>query len=346
MIRGLPKGVFDAYALAHQLNGKGGLLPRFAMGVGAIFMIQRVRPADTCLAASTLAEVTDPALLGQMLSLIAVQRLKAVPIGEVRQHLLNGNRHERFVSFSFDGAYRGILDNVYPLFRERNIPFTVYVGTDFLDTGKVPWWIALEAMIRGNDRLIMDLEGLTDMVICQTLEEKQTAYATLLDHFAKIDSEERMSGIYSECIDHGVDIAFLSRREMLSAAELKTLAADKLVTIGSLAGGMHPLSTMDFDGARENIFQSLSKLEAEIGYRPRHLAFPGGYAANVSERDIKIAEIFDLDSAVTPVEGALWPEHAAERFALPRIALDNDPATLMRALLLSGDYEAHQRAVG
>jgi peptidoglycan/xylan/chitin deacetylase (PgdA/CDA1 family) len=346
MIRGLPKGVFDAYALAHQLSGKAALLPRFAMGVGAIFMIQRVRPADANLAASTLVEETDPVLLGQMLSLIAVQRLKAVSVGDVRQCLLSGNLHERFVCFTFDGAYRSVVDSVYPLFKERGIPFAVYAGTDFLDTGKVPWWMALEAMIRSNDRLIMDLEGLTDMITCQTLEEKQVTYAHLLDHFSKLDSEERVSGVYSECAQHGVDIVALSKQEMLSAAELKTLAADKLVTIGSQAGGMHPLSAMDFDGARENILQSLNKLEAEIGYRPRHLAFPGGYAANVGERDVKIAEIFDLDTAVTSVEGALWPEHAAERFSLPRIALDNDPATLMRALMLSGGYEAHQQAVG
>ena len=39
---------------------------------------------------------------------------------------------------------------------------------------------------------------------------------------------------------------------------------------------------------------------------------------------------------MTAVEGALWPEHASEPFALPRIALDNDPATLVRALMLSG----------
>lgn len=345
MIRGLPKGVFDAYALAHQLNGKGTLLPRFAMGVGAIFMIQRVRLADTCLAASTLAEETDPTLLGQLLSLIAVQKLKTVPIGDVRQHLLNENHQERFVCFTFDGAYRSILDSVYPLFHERGIPFAIYVATDFLDTGKVPWWMALEALVKENDRLIMDQEGLTDMIICQTLEEKQATYTNLLDHFANITSEERVAAIYSECAAHNVDIAALAKREMLSSAELKTLAADKLVTIGSLAGGMHPLSIMDFDGARENILQSLKKLEAEIGYRPRHFAFPGGNSANLSERDVKVAGIFDLDSAVTPVEGALWPEHAAERFALPRIALDNDPATLMRALLLSGGAQTQQRAV-
>ena len=344
MIRGLPKGVSDAYALAHQLNGKGALLPRFAMGVGAIFMIQRVRPADSSLAASTLAEETDPVLLGQLLSLVAVQKLKTVPIGEVHQCLQDGNHHKRFACFTFDGAYRGVLDSVYPLFRERGLPFTVYVGTDFLDTGKVPWWMALEVLVKENDRLIMDQEGLTDMIICQTLEEKQTTYAILLDHFANIDSEERINAIYSECTAHNVDIAALAKREMLSATELKTLATDELVTIGSLAGGMHPLSTMTFDGARESILQSLNKLEAEIGYRPRHLAFPGGNSATVCERDVRVAGIFDLDSAVTPVEGALWPEHATERFALPRIALDNDPATLVRALLLSGDNQARQHA--
>ena len=53
-------------------------------------------------------------------------------------------------------------------------------------------------------------------------------------------------------------------------------------------------------------------------------------------REFRLAEMLGVQTAVTAVEGALWPEHAGELFTLPRIALDNDPATLVRALMLSG----------
>lgn len=345
MIRELPRGPFDAYLRAHYSSGKATMMPRFAMGCGAIFMIQRVRPATASLAASSLLEETDPTLLEEMLALIATQRLTAVPISEVNSRLASRDYDERFVCFTFDGAYRSVLDAVYPLFKAREIPFTIFVASDFLDSGNVPWWMALEALVRDNDRLSMEADGVNEIVPCQTLAEKQLAYTRLLQHLSKMDSQQRVAAVVEECARHSVDLAVLARREMLSAAELKKLAEDDLVTIGSLAGGAHALSALDFDGARENILHSLDKLEAELGVRPRHLAFPGGHTANVTARDVKIASFFNLETAVTALEGALWPEHAGEPLALPRIALDNDPATLMRALMLSGSYETHRRAI-
>jgi peptidoglycan/xylan/chitin deacetylase (PgdA/CDA1 family) len=345
MICGLPKTVFDTCSLAHHLGGKATAFPRFTMGAGAIFMIQRVRSADFSLAASSLAEETDPVLLTQLLSLAAVRQLTVVPLDGVRKHLRKGNLHDQFLCFTFDGAYRSVREAVYPLFKEYDLPFTVYVAPDFLDTGKVPWQIALEALIRASERLIMDVEGLTDAIPCQTLEQKQGVFIRLLQHFGKLDCKDCVKAIYAECKRHGVDITAVAKREMLSVAELKALAADKRVTIGNLAGGAYPLSALDFDEAREVIFQSLNQLNAALGFRPRHLAFPGGHAANVTPRDVKIAALFDLDTAVTSDEGALWPEHITEHFAFPRIALDNDPSTLTRALMLSGHSPALRRAI-
>jgi hypothetical protein len=55
----------------------------------------------------------------------------------------------------------------------------------------------------------------------------------------------------------------------------------------------------------------------------------------LAPREAKIAADLGLETAVTAIEGALWPEHRREMHALPRIALDNDPAALVRALMLS-----------
>lgn len=345
MIRELPRGPFDAYLRAHYSSGKATMMPRFAMGCGAVFMIQRVRPAAASLAASSLVEETDPSLLEEMLALISAQRLTTIPLGDVIARLANRAYDERFVSFTFDGAYRSVLELAYPLFKARGIPFTVFVASDFVDTGHVPWWIGLEALVLGCHRLSLESDEVNELIPCQTQAEKQLAYSQLLQQLSRMDSHRRVATITEECARHGIDLAAFARREMLSADEIKRLAQDGLVTIGSLAGGAHPLSALDFDGARDSIRQSLDKIEADIGVRPRHLAFPGGHSANVTARDVKIASCCNLDAAVTPLEGALWPEHAGELLALPRIALDNDPATLMRALMLSGSYETHRRAI-
>lgn len=342
MIRELPRGPFDAYLRAHYFTAQPNVLPRFTMGCGAIFMIQRVMPVDASLTAHGAVAETDPLLLEEMVALVAAQNLDVVSLAEMRRRLTERDLEQRFVTFTFDGAYRSILTSVLPLFEKRGMPFAVYAGSDFLGTGRTPWWLALEALFHRNERLSLDIDGQTVEVRCHSPEDRLDAYARVHQLLSQMDGGKRTSVVQNLCENSGLDVQALASREMLSPEELKQLDAHDLVTVGSNAGGLYALSELDFDSARETIATSLDALEAVIGRRPRDLAFPGASVAGVTARDVDIARELGLETAVTAIEGALWPEHARELHVLPRIALDNNPATLVRALMLGGEMLALQ----
>ncbi len=336
MIRDLPRGQFDAYLRTHYFGDKPGVLPRFSMGSGAIFMIQRVKPLETSLVArGTIAE-TDPLLLKEMVSLVTALKLDVVSISEMRRRLKDRDLDRRFVCFTFDGAYRSVLDTVLPLFGKHGHPFTVYAATDYLATNAMPWWLSLEALVSACDKLGLDIGGEREEIRCWTLVEKQDAYARIYKHLAGQDRALRASFLDAAFKKHGLDQGASVRREMLSRDELRRLGDDSLVTIGSQGGGDVALGEMPYDRAREGVEQAINTLEAATGRRAHHFAFPGGPAAKVTARDMRIAMDLEFETAVTGIEGALWPEHARDLMALPRVALDNDPATLVRALMLSG----------
>jgi len=340
VIRELPRGPFDAYLRAHYFTDRPSVLPRFAMGCGAIFMIQRVMPLEASLTAHGAVAETDPLLLEEMVALVAAQNLDVVSLAEMRRRLVERDLDRRFVAFTFDGAYRSILTSVLPLFQKRGMPFAVYAGSDFLGTGKTPWWMALEALFHANERLSFDIDGRMVEVRCRSPQDRVDAYASVHQLLARMDADKRTSLIQQHCESHGLDLRALAAREMLSVEEINTLAAHDLVTVGSNAGGLLALAELGFDSARETIAASLDALEAATGRRPIDLAFPGVSVAGVTARDVNIARELGLDTAVTAIEGALWPEHARELLVLPRIALDNNPATLVRALMLGGELAA------
>lgn len=335
MIRDLPRGRFDAYLRTHYYSHKPSMLPRFSMGCGAIFMIQRVQPIDATTPSRGAIGETDPLLLEEMIALVAARGLDVVSPDEMRRRLVERDFSRRFILFSFDGAYRSILDTVLPLFEKRAMPFAVYAGSDYLGTGRMPWWLALEALVEGSERLAIEIGGEQAEHRCRSALEKQQVFAALFQRLGGMEPEARETLLATASKAHGVDLAASAAAEMLSGAELKGLAGNALVTVGSQAGGTQALSELSFDGARESIAQSLAMLEVALGERPRHLAFPGGIKANVTARDVALARELGLETAMTAIEGALWKEHAGELLALPRIALDNDPATLVRALMLS-----------
>jgi peptidoglycan/xylan/chitin deacetylase (PgdA/CDA1 family) len=334
VIRELPRGPFGAYLRTHYRSAPG-VLSRFAMGCGAIFMVQRARPQlDSLLGQGAIAE-TDPLLLEEMVALVVDQGLDVIPLAEVRRRLSARDFSRRFVSFTFDGAYRATLTSVLPLFRERSLPFTLFASTDFLDTGRVPWWMALEGLVAQSRHVRIYQDDKPRDLACDEPEEKRDGYARLFREAMSLPMAERAAHVETLCNQHNIDLAALAAREMLSGAELKTLAEDPLIAIGSQGGGIRSLAALSYDEAKEDLEQSLGKLDELLGERPRHIAYPGALPSDAGSREFNLAAGMRIETAVTAVEGALWPEHAVEPFALPRIALDNDPATLVRALMLS-----------
>ena len=335
LLRELPRGPFGAYLHAHYRRVPG-VVSRFAMGCGAIFMIQRVRPQVESLMDHGVIAETDPLLLDEMVALVVEQGLDVVSLAEVRRRLAAGETTKRFVSFTFDGGYRTTLEHIAPLFRKRGLPFAVFVGADFLDTGKLPWWIALEALVNNTESIRIYRERKTHDVVCASEIEKRNCFASLFREVLQMPIQARAAHAELLCRQHHVDLAVVAAKELLSGAELRALSEDERVTIGSQAGGLRPLAELNYDEAKDNLAQSLDKMEAVLGFRPKHIAYPGTLPAGAGPREFRLASSIGLETAVTAVEGALWPEHSTELFALPRIALDNDPATLVRALMLSG----------
>jgi peptidoglycan/xylan/chitin deacetylase (PgdA/CDA1 family) len=335
VIHDLPRGRFGAYLRAHYLNDKASAAQRFSMGCGAIFMIQRVAALDASLASRGAIAETDPSMLEEMVSLVAALKLDVVSLAEMRRRLAEGDPR-RFICFTFDGAYRSVQDIVLPLFQKRGLPFAVYVATDFLDNGALPWWLSLEALLTECDKLSLDMDGEREELRCRSRSEKLEAFTRLFRRLAKQDRQLSAALLEAAMRKQGIDRRAAAERALLSRDEVRQLGQRGLVTVASQAGGAEPLSELSFDRARESVQHSLDALEAATGTRPRHFAFPGGSGAKVSARDVRIVGDLGLDTAVTSIEGALWPEHKRELMSLPRIALDNDPATLVRALMLSG----------
>ncbi len=337
VIRDLPRGQFGAFLRMHYLNDKSSFPPRFSMGCGAVFMIQRIKPMESTLLSRGAISETDPQLLEEMIALVSALRLDVISIEQMQKRLMQRDFSQRFVCFTFDGAYRSIRTAVFPLFKKHNLPFTVYTATDFLDRPLLPWWLSLEVLMNECDTVSLEIGSVREGARCRRHSEKKVAYARFFQLLAQHDPQTRVAVIGAALKKHGLDGMDAARHEMLSSDELKELARSGLVTIGSQGGGSLPLRELGYDRARESIEQSIQTLEKATGQRPRTLSYPGGISANVTPRDVEIAKSLDLESAVTAVEGAIWPEHVRELLSLPRIALDNDPATLVRALMLGGE---------
>ena len=81
----------------------------------------------------------------------------------------------RFVCLTFDDGYRDLLQWAYPILKEAEVPFAVYVPTSFPDRIGELWWLALEAVIARNDHIGLQIDGRNRTFDCATVAAKRVA---------------------------------------------------------------------------------------------------------------------------------------------------------------------------
>jgi peptidoglycan/xylan/chitin deacetylase (PgdA/CDA1 family) len=67
-----------------------------------------------------------------------------------------------------------------------------------------------------------------------------------------------------------------------------------------------------------------SVIEAAVGVRPQHLAYPVGDRSAAGEREFRIAAELGFKTAVTTQPGVIFPEHKDHLMALPRISVNGE----------------------
>jgi peptidoglycan/xylan/chitin deacetylase (PgdA/CDA1 family) len=78
------------------------------------------------------------------------------------------------------------------------------------------------------------------------------------------------------------------------------------------------------DTVRAEMEMSRAVLEAALGQRPEHLAYPVGDPTSAGPREFRIAHELGFKTAVTTRPGVLFKVHAEHLTALPRISVNGE----------------------
>lgn len=299
-------------------------------GCGAVFMMHHVRPAR--------AEVFQPnrhlEITPDFLRL-AVERIRAngyeiISLDEAVDLLKTGYGRQRYAVLTFDDGYKDNLDTAYPVLKELNAPFTVFVATGLIERSTELWWLALERIIAENDTVTFTQAGAENGVSCRTAVEKEACFRRLADYLTlDVGELDQRRIIRALAEKYGLDLAALADREMMSWDEVRQLAGDPLVTIGAHTHDHFALARLDCAAARADILTGVHKLEEELGRRPKHFAYPYGKSHAVSLRDADLLRETGFASSVTTLPGVLQSANARDPMMLPRVSLNGrfqDPA--------------------
>lgn len=320
------------YSRAHRL------LAPYARGVGLIFTLHQVCPATGGdFQPNRILQVT-PEFLDAVCEQVTTLGFDPVSLDEAEERILAAGPNDRpFVCFTLDDGYRDNRDHAYPIFKRHGIPFAIYVPSDFPSGKGELWWLALEQVIAGTDGLEVVLGGDRELHATHTAAEKTAAFERIYWWLRSIGQDEQRTFIRELCSRHGVDLAALCRRLIMTWDEIRELAADPLVTIGGHTVGHYALAKLPEERARWELEEGANRLEAELGKRPRHVSYPYGDAGSAGPREFALTAELGFATAVTTRKGVIFPEHRNYLTALPRVSLNGEYQSLMfTELYLSG----------
>jgi peptidoglycan/xylan/chitin deacetylase (PgdA/CDA1 family) len=301
----------------------GRLLAPFTQGCGLIFTLHRVLPArQDGFQPNRHLEIT-PEFLAAVIERVRASGYNFVSMEEAVDRLRLGHGREPYAVLSFDDGYRDNLTVAYPLLKQMDVPFTLFLTSGFLDRTSELWWMALERMIAEQDALQFAIGSEVSRIPCATLPEKQACYAALVQLLTQeTDEAGQRAMVRRLCELNGFSLEALADEVMLSWDEARYLAQDPLVSIGAHTHDHYALARLPEADAEADIRRGIGRIEAELGRSPGFMAYPYGSAEAAGLREAVLAAGAGIRAGVTTVPGVLRHVHAHEQMLLPRVSLN------------------------
>jgi len=325
-LAGLKKTIIRGGLETLYFSGLYGAMRPFLGGVGAILTLHHVRPARRdAFQPNRLLEVT-PQFFQRLLRRLKRQRVDLVSLDEMHRRMIEGDFKRRFVCITFDDGYKDVLQHAYPLLKQFEAPFALYIPTSFPDRIGELWWLALEAVIAQNARIGLAVNGKDQFFDCATVGEKRRLYDEVYRYLRSMKNENELRRVVRDlCACHGIDPLSFSRDLCMSWEEIARLAADPLCTIGAHTVNHVMLRKVQNDSTvRAEMEMSRAVLEAALGKRPQHLAYPVGDPTSAGPREFRIAAELGFKTAVTTRPGVIFKAHRDHLTALPRISVNGE----------------------
>ena len=317
--------LFKAALNTIHFTGIDRALSPLTRGEGVIFTLHQVRPEPPRAFEPNRILAVTPAFLEQVVRQVIEAGFEILSLDEVHARLTGDARPARpFAAFTFDDGYRDTREHALPVFKRFGAPFAVYVPSAFADGQGELWWLALEQVIREAPSVSVQMNGEMRRFVCGSPAEKSHAFEQIYWWLRALPEDRARDVVRELCDGAGLDVFKICRDLIMTWAELRQLAADPLVTIGSHTRSHLAVAKLAERDAFDEITAGIKRLELELGRRCHHFSFPYGDETSAGARDFKLAELAGVHTAVTTRKGVVHHHHRRSLTSLPRVSLNGD----------------------
>jgi peptidoglycan/xylan/chitin deacetylase (PgdA/CDA1 family) len=226
----------------------------------------------------------------------------------------------RAVSVTFDDGYADNLYQANPILEKYSIPATVFVIAGCI--GGVYWWDQIARIILKTNQIPNHLSLhignrlFSTKIDSNSTQGRKRLLRKLHGILRNLPTDERYSTIAKLSIWAGVNTSTNEWSRPMTDSEIRKLAENGLIEVGSHTLNHNPLSILDTFQQEEEIKYSKKVLEEILNDKVFGFSYPYGLQADFSSVTIKIIQEADYKYACTNHTDVV--RFRSDPFQLPR----------------------------
>lgn len=247
---------------------------------------------------------------------------------------------ENAVIITFDDGYLDNYNFAFPILKKFQVPATIYLATDFINSNRYLWWDILE-------EIVLNPEVELKMLFLPEFKEQGINFAGLdrvgfyweiYSYLKSLEPFRRnllLKKIF-QSVQKSQEEIDLSSRKMLDWEHVVEMSQYR-ISFGAHTQSHTILSKISLAQATNEIVNSKNEIEYRIQKRVTSFAYPNGGPDTFNHDIIDILEQSGFESAVTTVKGFVKPHD--DVYQLRRYNIDGEDNLSTFKCKISGVYE-------
>jgi peptidoglycan/xylan/chitin deacetylase (PgdA/CDA1 family) len=249
------------------------------------------------------------------------EHFRVLPLSQLCDELKNPGASRNGVAVTFDDGYSDLYTHALPVLAKYDIPATVYLTADCIETGEVAWYdrIFLALQVAPGDAIEFPIQGGLRLELGSP-QQRIEAGAKIVSILRRTPASERMR--FCAAMERQVNLP----GDKLAGRMLSWKQVREMRSAGIFFGShtlSHPvLSQLDAEVVEKELCESRSLLENRLGEPVLDFAFPFGKPEDCGPIAEAAAARCGYRSAVTTTWGVNAP--GANMHTLKRVELGKE----------------------
>jgi len=228
---------------------------------------------------------------------------RVISLEQLLQEMTCGKLYPHTVCITFDDGYQDNFEYAFPILRHYNLPATIFLTSDLIDTKEMLWHDVVLQTIKATKNSILNFEkaNIINVNVRNDENRRQVAIVILqwLKQFSPVDRDNFIQNLMNTCgiFDPTVERLMLNWQEIrqMYKAGISFGAHTKTHPILSLLSGKE---------IEEEITGSKEMIEQELNTKVISFAYPNGKPSDFDERCKNILEKTGFAFGLTTCWGA------------------------------------------